>query len=124
MKFATLATFAAIPCLFAVVQAECGGKKIDSSMAQALLRRNGAFDQVIRATPSNGVMSGCNCYKGDKLSCWSEKCASCTNNGYSDADFIRLCRESIAAIRPDVGAGSSAWCNYPGLKGLKMVQYW
>ncbi|KAF9376602.1 hypothetical protein CPB97_010715 [Podila verticillata] len=124
MKFATFATFAAIPCLFAVVQAECGGNAIDPRKAQALVRRNGAFDQLIRTTPTNGVMSACQCYKGDKLSCWSKKCTSCTNNGYSDAEFIRLCKESIEVIRRDVGAGSSAWCNYPGLNGLAMVKYW
>jgi len=124
MKFTSLVTLAAVPCLFAVVQAECGGKAIDPPKAQALVKKNGAFDQLIRATPANGVMSACMCYKGDKLSCWSKKCASCENNGYSDAEFIKRCREAIAVIKPDVGVGSSTWCNYPGLNGLKLVKYW
>ncbi|KAF9206084.1 hypothetical protein CPC16_008996 [Podila verticillata] len=124
MKFTTLATLAAIPCLFAVVQAECGGNKIDNSKVQALVKYNGAFDRLSNTTPVNGVMTACVCYKSDRLSCWGDMCVSCENSNYSDADFIKYCRESIALIKPDVGVGSSAWCNYPGLKGLKLVKYW
>ncbi|KAF9376601.1 hypothetical protein CPB97_010714 [Podila verticillata] len=124
MKFATLATLAAIPCLFAVVQAECGGNKIDNRKAQALVKHKGAFEKLSDATPSNGVMTGCACYKSDKLACLGDMCVSCENSSYSNEDFIKYCREAIAMIKPDIGLGSSAWCNYPGLKGLKLVKYW
>ncbi|KAI9236099.1 MAG: hypothetical protein BYD32DRAFT_437743 [Podila humilis] len=126
MKFTTLATlFVAVPCLFTVVQAEpCGGGPLSRVESDALRTYRGALFQLYFATPINNSMSACFCYLSDKNGCKGSMCAACNNSDYSEEDFIKNCRQAVHAITPDVGPGSNAWCDYPGLKGLKMVNYW
>lgn len=126
MKFATLATlFAAVPCLFTVVQAQpCGGGPLNRIESDALRTYGGALFRLYFATPINNSMSACFCYVSDKNGCLGSMCAACNNSGYSEEDFIKYCRQAVHAITSDVGPGSNAWCDYPGLKGLKMVNYW
>lgn len=125
MKFAILATLAAVLCLFTIVQASCGGNPIDNYKSEALVKSKGVFDQLGRSTPIDDVMTACVCYRSDKQQgCLGFMCATCNNNGYSNEDFIARCEQAALAIKPDVGVGSSGWCEYPGLKGLKMVSYW
>ncbi|KAG0199122.1 hypothetical protein BGX28_007549, partial [Mortierella sp. GBA30] len=108
MKFASL--IVAVSCAFAVVQA-CGGGTIDGGEASSLR-------QALNTVSGAGL-------SGDTLtSCYNNMCVACVNNGYQEQNFRNKCSQAAGAIRPDVGAGSSGQCDYPGLKGLTTVSYW
>ncbi|KAI9236096.1 MAG: hypothetical protein BYD32DRAFT_419527 [Podila humilis] len=126
MKLSTLAIlFIAVHFLFATAQAACGGSPIDEYKSKALVKSRGVFDQLSRSTPIDNIMTACVCYRSDKQQgCLGFMCATCNNDNYSNEDFITRCEQAASAIRPDIGVGSSGWCEYPGLKGLRMVSYW
>ncbi|KAF9176384.1 hypothetical protein BGZ50_000862, partial [Haplosporangium sp. Z 11] len=91
--------------------AGCGGGTIDGGEANSL-------KQALNTVSSAGL-------SGDTLtSCYNNMCVACVNNGHQEQNFRNKCSQAAGAIRPDVGAGSSAQCDYPGLKGLSTVSYW
>ncbi|KAF8924573.1 hypothetical protein BGZ47_003922, partial [Haplosporangium gracile] len=97
--------------VLASVQAACGGGKINKAeaadLASALVRIG-----------KNGQM------KGQVLSlCAGGMCVSCWDNRHTELELREDCPNAAVAIAQDVGTGSSAWCEYPGLKGLQMVNY-
>ncbi|KAF9287941.1 hypothetical protein BGZ68_001073 [Mortierella alpina] len=109
MKFVSLVV--ALSCAFAVVQAGCGGGEISGSEADDLKL---ALNDVSSAPLSGDTLTYCN----------GNMCVACVNNVHTKSNLRNRCSQAAGAIQPDVGAGSSGQCNYPGLKGLSSVSYW
>ncbi|KAG0366446.1 hypothetical protein BGX24_003682 [Mortierella sp. AD032] len=109
MRITTL--LVAISCVFAVAHAGCGGGSISGSEASHL---KSALNNVANAQAHDNI----------KTYCSGNMCVACTNNGYQTQDFTNRCSQAASAIRNDVGSGSSGYCDYPGIKGLKEVNYW
>ncbi|KAF9899578.1 hypothetical protein EC991_008604 [Linnemannia zychae] len=97
--------------IMASVQAACGGGKINKSEAQDLI-------SALVRIGKNGKMVG------DVLSlCSGKMCVACWDNRHTEVELREDCPNAAVAIAQDVGTGSSVWCDYPGLKGLQMVNY-
>ncbi|KAG0341319.1 hypothetical protein BG000_009559 [Podila horticola] len=108
MKFSLLVIAASV---LASAQAACGGGSISKSEATNLI-------SALTRIGNHGGMTG------SVLNiCEGKMCVSCWGNDYSESGLRKACPRATVLIAQDVGEGSSAWCDYPGLEGLNMVNY-
>ncbi|KAF9950508.1 hypothetical protein BGZ70_001334, partial [Mortierella alpina] len=97
--------------VLASVQAACGGGTISKDEADDLI-------SALVRIGKNGAM------KGKVLSlCSGKMCVACWDERHTELELREDCPNAGVAIAQDVGKGSSVWCDYPGLKGLQMVNY-